>query len=323
VELADKLKYRILHSWRTLADRELPVASSRESELVRSLRTTFSRLEQTSEAHASHVDSYWNNQRSKLRQFVADRDPREFLRWEPIESTMCVGDYPYVIDELRYLQSRTDWTGRWKAAVRESTAGRPRKFAWFPQSSGTLIHHAYHLARFEETTGLNVAQMRTIVEFGGGYGNMCRLVHRLGFSGQYLIFDLPELCALQDFFLDLDDVGPTGINTENKPRPKFVTDLAMLSDLIRSQRRPSLLIGTWSLSEAPIPLRASIMKMISFFDALLIAYQEEFAEIDNVSFFSGWKENEERAFTIQDFPIPHLPGNRYLMAGRRNEAFQA
>ena len=40
-----------------------------------------------------------------------------------------------------------------------------------------------------------------IVEFGGGYGSMCRLLHKLGFSGQYFIYDLPEFVALQRYFL--------------------------------------------------------------------------------------------------------------------------
>jgi hypothetical protein len=51
-----------------------------------------------------------------------------------------------------------------------------------------------------------------IIEFGGGFGSMCRLVHALGFRGQHIIFDLPPVWALQRYYLrlhgiEVDDSG--------------------------------------------------------------------------------------------------------------------
>src|SRR5207244_11597755 len=46
-----------------------------------------------------------------------------------------------------------------------------------------------------------VDDLACVLEFGGGYGSMCRLFHNLGFRGRYLIFDLPAFSALQRFFL--------------------------------------------------------------------------------------------------------------------------
>ena len=45
-----------------------------------------------------------------------------------------------------------------------------------------------------------------IVEFGGGYGSMCRLVRKLGFKGRYVIFDLRPILALQKYYLGLHGV---------------------------------------------------------------------------------------------------------------------
>ena len=96
---------------------------------------------------------------------------------------------------------RHDWRSRWPPALREHTIGFPRPFYGYPKSSGDLINHAYHLCRFEETTGVSLATMPVIVEFGGGSGSMCRTLHQIGLTEAHLIFDLPELSAIKRFFL--------------------------------------------------------------------------------------------------------------------------
>jgi hypothetical protein len=45
-----------------------------------------------------------------------------------------------------------------------------------------------------------------IVEFGGGFGSMCRLIGALGFRGRYVIFDLPPVLALQRYYLGLHGI---------------------------------------------------------------------------------------------------------------------
>src|SRR3712207_7978939 len=46
-----------------------------------------------------------------------------------------------------------------------------RSYPAWPESSGNLLHHAYHVCRFEEATGLRAEQLELVVEFGGGYGD--------------------------------------------------------------------------------------------------------------------------------------------------------
>lgn len=41
-------------------------------------------------------------------------------------------------------------------------------------TSANRVHQAYHLYRFEQTTGLRIDDFGQIVEVGGGYGAMCR-----------------------------------------------------------------------------------------------------------------------------------------------------
>ncbi len=159
-----------------------------------------------------------------------------------------------VAHELRHLRRRPDWRLRWRPALRESTAGRPRPFHLYPKSSGNLIHQAYHLCRFEEVTGLSLPTL-PYVEFGGGYGSLCRLFHQMGFAGTYVIFDLPEVWALQRFFLKTLGIPALKARDVRGPVSGAVT-ISDLDDLTRVPRaRPpglAAFVAQWSLGEVPV-----------------------------------------------------------------------
>src|SRR5262249_47287211 len=146
--------------------------------------------------------------------------------------------------------------------------------------SPALIHLAYHACRFEEVTGRPLDRYGFILEFGGGYGGMCRLVHQLGFRGEYWIYDLPEVTALQRFFL-----GTIGVHGENEDSRggavmTFSDPSQLCAALAGRRKAESAFIAAWSLSETPISLRHKILPAVSPFDAFLIGYTEQFGDID-------------------------------------------
>lgn len=257
------------------------------------------------------ADDLWIQKRARLRQLLLERDPSDFLRWDVIRTTMVKRGRAPVVHELRHLRRRPDWSARWRPALRESTIGRPRPFHLYPRSSGNLIHQAYHLCRFEEATGLALSTVPLIVEFGGGYGRMCGLLHRLGFSGTYVIFDLPEVSVLQRFFLrhlDIPVLDAGAVAAAGGPARGVVTtsEVPELRTLLRS-RPPghAALIAMWSLSETPVELRAHILAEVSSFDAFLIGYTNRFVDLDNRTLFATWRSTLPN-HTWYEFPIPHL-----------------
>ncbi|GAH81606.1 unnamed protein product, partial [marine sediment metagenome] len=100
-----------------------------------------------------------------------------------------------------HLQALPDWDEKWKDAIVESLVGRSVPYEYYPQSSGNTITHAVTLSYFLSETTCKLESLDTIFEFGGGYGCMCRLIHRLGFSGEYVNFDLPAMLGLQNYYL--------------------------------------------------------------------------------------------------------------------------
>lgn len=228
---------------------------------------------------------------------------------------MFVGNAPYIDREFQYLKGRPDWKSVWEDVIREDSVGSPKPCKGYRQSSGNRVHQAYHLARFEKETGLSVSRFPLIVEFGGGYGNLCRLIHKLGFKGRYIIFDLPEFVALQKFYLgslampliEAKDVasGRRGI--------LCTSDLSVLGSVTPQEAQTGLFIATSSLSETGEALREHIVTLpaVESGAAYLIAYQHDFGGVGNVRFFDSWRAKKPGICWVHS-EIAHMPGNYYL-----------
>ncbi|MEW6386378.1 MAG: hypothetical protein AB1491_02530 [Thermodesulfobacteriota bacterium] len=258
----------------------------------------------------------WNSYMNDLRELILHDDLREFLHWQPLVQTMFVESPPYIRTELQHLTGREDWQPRWAAAIQESPIGRPTPCVFYPASSGNLIHHAYHVCQFEEKTGISAERIAFVFEFGGGYGSMCRLFHKLGFQGRYVIYDLPVFSALQKYYLRSLGLPVYPLETLMSSTAG-ITCLAGLETLDRlwgnhTQQTASLFLATWSLSETPVSLRQRLSALVPPFDAYLISYQKHFHEVDNREFFGRWK-NQHRNIQWHEWEIGHLPQNYYLI----------
>lgn len=132
----------------------------------------------------------------------------------------------------------------------------------------SAFHQAYHVLRWSMATGKDPSQLESILEFGGGSGEMAVIMRRLGFQGRYRIFDFPELHQIQRHYLE--DVRGVGGVEYLEEVPTEGADL---------------LVGLYSLSEAPVDLRDRFLLLP--FGSFLIAYQEKYDGFNNRAYFSS------------------------------------
>jgi hypothetical protein len=255
------------------------------------------------------TDPQWVMFRQNLRDDIQQDDSMNFLKWRVIRQTMF---HNAKSEELEYLMGLGQWQDI-KAAIQESEVGGPRPYGRMKTSSGNLIHQAYSLFRFLETSNLKVSELDQIVEFGGGYGCMCRLVHRLGFKGRYIIFDLPEFLSLQSYYLEMTLGSPQSYGTvsEEKSIIVFLSNIEDLSKQISLDGRTDLFIALWSLSESPHQLRREILAATGNPQNYLIAFQNSFEGKDNTEFFKMMMKNRSN-YDWKESGIGHLPNNNYL-----------
>ena len=129
-------------------------------------------------------------------------------------------------------------------------------------------YQEYHLCQWERVTGLSVADLGNIVEFGGGYGEMAALCHQRGFRGSYYSVDFPEMLVLQSFYLSrlgLPDALPLSIN------------------------HCDLLIAICSLSETDRKTRDEFLSRLAF-DHCLICYYPDQDGLSNHKYFEDFGE---------------------------------
>ena len=315
------IPYRVIAKLLTkIFDKPLTSPSSSELELIDELKNRFQDLSHPQSENMPPSQAAWANNMNRLRQLVLNENPREFLRWDVVLESMFVTHSRYIQRELSFLKRQQDWNTRWCEAIKESQQGHPFPYPFYPSSSGNLIHHAYHLAQFEQRLHVSVQDMQCVLEFGGGYGSMCRLFHRLGFKGTYIIFDLPPFTALQWYFLK--SVGITIQATHSlDSRANGVICVSDPEDLKvvlsrHDHKNKTMFISNWAISETPMSTRDSLLPLIEMVDYFLISFQHYFGEMDNIRYFTGWQKRFDDQVIWQNWEIEHLPGNSYLVGNR-------
>ncbi|GAH72386.1 unnamed protein product, partial [marine sediment metagenome] len=214
--------------------------------------------------------------------------------------------------EFNFLKSQPNWEWFKNAMINEVPVFYPEPyFAYRPTNSNT-VHHAYHIAQLLKYTNININKLSTVFEFGGGYGNMCRLFFNLGFKGNYMIFDLPIFNELQKYYLLSLEMPVVSDSIEGMDKNNNIILMSDIKNILDDFCNKGLFIATWSISEVPIYFRKKIFKIIGNPDYFSLAYQNNFEEVDNVKYFKSFCA-EKKNYLWHDFEIEHLKGNRYLI----------
>lgn len=258
------------------------------------------------------IHESWSQNITALESYFVGKMSEDFIANEVINGTMVFTNRKAHQLELKYV---LDAFG--KQMVEEVISkGLNSTFLYGKSRRSTLInsvHHLHHLMRFEQLTGRRVSSIDSVVEFGGGYGNMARIVQNLGGCTTYSIVDLLLFSCIQYVFLSTvagsDRVALDDDHTRQDAKillhPLFSTDTS-------TKLHGNLFLSTWALSEST---RAAYdwVTASDWFGAnnLLLAYNEH---------WKPWHENEleqslaNNRWNISKEAIPFLPGSFYLFA---------
>lgn len=158
----------------------------------------------------------------------------------------------------------------------------------FPDFPTTMnrVQHMAHLLICKYTPE-QLSKMETIVELGGGIGEMTDIIYKLGFRGKYIIYDFKEVGAIQKYHHD--QLGYTNVVHTNN-----------VDDLVDAD----LCIATWSLTEMPLDLREEILPNIKNTKNWLIAYSNLIFSLNNDKYI---KESLVPNFTNHDVEYHDIP----------------
>lgn len=131
---------------------------------------------------------------------------------------------------------------------------------------GHLKHMTAGYPSHEHTTQVQqyLKSVKSIVEIGAGAGEALDVICKLGFEGEYTIFDFKEMTDIQQWF-------HVKCGYRNA---KYIHDVNEL-------KPADLCIATWSLTEMPIADRAAVMQKLGDTRDWLIAYTDKIFGMEN------------------------------------------
>jgi hypothetical protein len=256
-------------------------------------------------AEPSYVRPDWAERNEQLARDLLPVPPADFLCHPAIAFQMLMGER-IVPHELPYVRERLGDD----VLLAEDPVGAPPTVpvpGTAIRTSPNTVHQLYHLLRYEEATGRRVRDAATVVEWGGGFGSLMRLLVRLhGGDPTCVIIDTPVFAALQWLYLSAV-LGEDRVVLHHRGpvRPEAgrvdVVPVGLVADL---DVDADLFISNWALNESmPAAQRDVVARRWFGAQSLLLAMHagDPFAAVA--------LDHGARAVLLGDF----MPGQQYLV----------
>lgn len=264
-----------------------------------------------SEASVGDISPYlsepWFTHHDRLLRDFVPHPPLDFIRHPSILFTMFVPER-FLTPGLSYLASRPD-SSAMAALIEEDPIGTPILSAGHDGSyvtSSNSVHHLCHLRRFSQATGVALEDFRTVVEWGGGYGNLAKIFRRAqSQSATYIIIDMPVFNCLQWLYL-ASIFGEKEVQLLLHPDDRIIESrinlvpVWMAEDLMT---RADLFISTWALNESSTQAQRAVVERNWYGAPHLLLGMHHGEELEQVALWQG-----ARSEIIGE----HMSGQRYI-----------
>ena len=253
---------------------------------------------------------------SKLYLLLKKKNIKNFLRESFIQKMFFLHNRFFVYFELKALKGELNWP-IYKKLIKEDAIGNPIRYFLYQNSSGNRINHVYHLSVLSKELNINLYKIKKVFEFGGGYGCMARIFSKLNKQLKYSCFDTHYVNLLQYYYLKHNNLD-VGFYKKNKfTLISKIPNLRKINNNHNSNLE-SLFIANWSLSETPIKFRENFIKIIKKNEFILICFQEQFEDIDNLKYFNKLRSKLSKSYEIKILKNKFYTGN---MINKHNHYF--
>ena len=243
--------------------------------------------------------AFWDNRIKSLSQgFLSNKE--KFLSNKNLSRVMQNHD-PATIDKLVKYLDNSDIIEK----IKDPPFGSPSIHKGLTFQSVRNAAYRKIMAKFFDISSIN-----HVTDFGGGYGNNCRVWNNLGFTGHFALVDLPQVLDIQKHYIS--NVLPDA----------SVTYHSLLSE-VEIVKPCSLFFATYSLSETSLEIREKAMENIREYDYIFIAHNDSFPvygeknRVNNNEYFNKMKMDFSDQFEFFDFTDRLYKKNASYVIGRK------
>ena len=239
----------------------------------------------------------FNNQ---IYNLLKQKDIKNFLRKNFIQKMFFLQNRLFIYKELLEIKNSKNWK-KYEKLLSEENVGNPIRYFLYLKSSGNRINHIYQIKTLENTLKINIKKnIKTVFEFGGGYGLMANIFSKINKNIKYICFDTEYVNLLQYYYLK-----HINLNVGFKKNKKIF----LTSNLYNILEKSDLFLANWSFSEAPLSYRKKFINKIFNSKYLFISFQEKFENINNLKYFYSLKKKFSKRYDIKIIKNKYYKGN--------------
>ena len=243
--------------------------------------------------------AFWDNRvKSLSKSFKASKDI--FLANKDVSRVMQTHNVGAIDKLINYLNDPTIVEN-----IKDPRFGSPSTHKGLTLQSARNAVYRKIMENFFDLSSIN-----HVTDFGGGYGNNCRVWNNLGYTGHFALVDLPEVIEIQKHYIS--NVLPDA----------SVSYASLLSD-VKIEQQKSLFFATYSLSETSLEIREKAKTSIKEYDYIFIAHNDSFPvygknkNVNNNDYFDKMKTDFSSQFEFFNFTDKIYKTNASYVIGRK------
>ncbi len=214
---------------------------------------------------------YWNEVATEIYQASEDDDGRLFFKNPIVINHLASEDYLLgykLVNKIMAHRLGPDILNKCSTPP----WGRPFLLKNFPFLSPTTASHLSNILAIQDVFKLDIAECKTFIDFGGGYGGLARCLVQISNLIQVSIIDLPKMHHVQKKYLAATTSFATNV--------QFFSEANDLHGF-----NYEIFNASFSMSEVPIANRQGIENLIfNKCRRCFIIFQDSFNEINNNSY---------------------------------------
>lgn len=196
---------------------------------------------------SKEIHPLWEQASNDIAQIVKE-NPQSFLQHPIVKNMMFCDNDNIMRHELVELleDKKTELLLKvWPLISTVENFGAPSLLHGYDPNT---IHHVYHLNTHAFYIDEKIiTEASHVIEFGGGYGNMARIIKQINPDCQYTLIDIPNILSIQQQYLQ------NTLSTKLFETVKFTT-----TEQLPEIQDCDFFIANWSLSECPVSLQKKV-----------------------------------------------------------------